>query len=115
MGFFTVNHTVSFERSDTQPIETLGLVTNTISENNTHAVLTMAAVAAASTASMTSTDTRLQIRQVQQSNERRRIFEDNLASVCVGFVLVFLICHSPRLFMNIHEIITIHVNYHRYV
>ena len=98
-----MNHTVSFERSDTQPIETLGLVTNTISENNTHAVLTMAAVAAASTASLTSTDTRLQIRQVQQSNERRRIFEDNLASVCVGFVLVFLICHSPRLFMNIHE------------
>ena len=108
---------MSFERGDTQPIETLGLVSNsnTISENNTSAVLTMAAVAAAaSTVSATSTDPRLQIRQVQQSNERRRIFEDNLASVCVGFVLVFLICHSPRLFMNIHEIITIHVNNSKY-
>ena len=108
---------MSFERGDTQPIETIGLVSNsnTISENNTRAVLTMAAVAAASTASATSTDTRLEIRQVQQSNERRRIFEDNLASVCVGFVLVFLICHSPRLFMNIHEIITIHVNNSRFL
>ena len=53
---------------------------------------------------------RLQIRQVHQFNERRRIFEDNLAAVCMGFVLVFLMCHLPRLMLNIHELITIEVS-----
>ena len=66
------------------------------------AVLTMAA--AATTPSSTS---RLQLRHVQNCNERRRIFEDNLAAVCMGFVLVFLVCHFPRLLLNIHELITI--------
>ena len=46
---------------------------------------------------------------MHQFNERRRIFEDNLAAVCMGFVLVFLMCHLPRLMLNIHELITIEV------
>ena len=47
---------------------------------------------------------------MHQFNERRRIFEDNLAAVCMGFVLVFLMCHLPRLMLNIHELITIEVS-----
>lgn len=67
----------------------------------TTAVLTLAAAAA------TATNSRLQLRHVQHCNERRRLFEDNLAAVCMGFVLVFLVCHFPRLLLNIHELITI--------
>ena len=70
-------------------------------ETATTAVLTLAAAAA------TATNSRLQLRHVQHCNERRRLFEDNLAAVCMGFVLVFLVCHFPRLLLNIHELITI--------
>ena len=70
-------------------------------ETATTAVLTLAAAAA------TATNSRLQLRHVQVCNERRRLFEDNLAAVCMGFVLVFLVCHFPRLLLNIHELITI--------
>lgn len=68
------------------------------------AVLTMAAAAANTTSS-----SRLQLRHVQNCNERRRIFEDNLAAVCMGFVLAFLVCHFPRLLLNMHELITMKV------
>ena len=64
-------------------------------------MLTIAAAAA------TATNNRLQLRHVQHCNEKRRIFEDNLAAVCMGFVLVFLVCHVPRLLLNIHELVTI--------
>ena len=57
----------------------------------TSAVLTLAAATAT-----TAANSRLQLRAVQHCNERRRIFEDNLAAVCMGFVLVFLVCHFPR-------------------
>lgn len=50
---------------------------------------------------------RLHRRRVQTVNERRRRFEDNLAAIFMGFVLVFLVCHFPRLLLNIHELITI--------
>ncbi|TRY63922.1 hypothetical protein TCAL_14299 [Tigriopus californicus] len=50
---------------------------------------------------------RLHRRRVQTINERRRRFEDNLAAIFMGFVLVFLVCHFPRLLLNIHELITI--------
>ena len=30
-----------------------------------------------------------------------------MAVIFMGFILVFLICHSPRLFLNIHELATI--------
>ena len=66
------------------------------------AVLKLAAATAT-----TATNSRLDLRAVQNCNERRRLFEDNLAAVCMGFVLVFLLCHSPRLLLNIHELITI--------
>ena len=66
------------------------------------AVLKLAAATAT-----TATNSRLDLRAVQNCNERRRLFEDNLAAVCMGFVLVFLLCHFPRLLLNIHELITI--------
>ena len=44
---------------------------------------------------------------LQNINERRRRFEDNLAAIFMGFVLVFLVCHFPRLLLNIHELITL--------
>ncbi|XP_040577698.1 uncharacterized protein [Lepeophtheirus salmonis] len=50
---------------------------------------------------------RIKRRNVQSHNERRRNFEDNLAGIFMGFVSVFLICHIPRLLLNIHELITI--------
>ena len=43
----------------------------------------------------------------QNINERRRRFEDNLAAIFMGFVLVFLVCHFPRLLLNIHELVTL--------
>ncbi|QQP42184.1 Uncharacterized protein FKW44_016769, partial [Caligus rogercresseyi] len=33
--------------------------------------------------------------------------EDNLAVIFMAFILVFLICHLPRLLLNIHELLTI--------
>ena len=42
--------------------------------------------------------------QTLSQNERRRRFEDNLAAIFMGFVLVFLVCHFPRLALNIHEL-----------
>ena len=62
-------------------------------------VLTLAAAAASTT------NNRLKLRHVQSINEKRRYFEDNLAAIFMGFVFVFLICHMPRLFLNIHELI----------
>jgi hypothetical protein len=50
---------------------------------------------------------RLHRRHVQTINERRRRIEDNLAAIFMGFVLVFLVCHFPRLLLNIHELVTI--------
>ena len=64
---------------------------NGSSDEATTAVLALAAATAT-----TATNSRLQLRAVQHCNERRRIFEDNLAAVCMGFVLVFLVCHFPR-------------------
>ena len=66
---------------------------------------TVLAISTAQTVS--STDSRLKLRHVQSVNERRRHFEDNLAAIFMAFVLVFLICHMPRLLLNIHELITI--------
>lgn len=93
---------VSFEdEMIIDPIMEVGITDNRVGESATAAVLTMAVAAA------TATNSRLQLRHVQHRNERRRIFEDNLAAVCMGFVLVFLLCHVPRLLLNIHELITI--------
>ena len=41
------------------------------------------------------------------TNESRRKKEDNLAAVFMGFIIVFLVCHLPRLLLNIHELATI--------
>ncbi len=42
-----------------------------------------------------------------RKNERRRRAEDNLAKVFMGFILVFLLCHSPRILLDIHELLTL--------
>ena len=39
--------------------------------------------------------------------ERRRKAEDNLATVFLGFALVFLACHAPRIFIDLHELWTL--------
>ena len=89
---------------------------NDLSENNAEEFInrtngqlepTAAAVLTVTAAAASASHSRLQLRHVQHCNERRRIFEDNLAAVCMGFVLVFLVCHFPRLLLNIHELITI--------
>ena len=41
------------------------------------------------------------------TNESRRKKEDNLAAIFMGFIVVFLVCHLPRLLLNIHELATI--------
>jgi hypothetical protein len=40
-------------------------------------------------------------------NDSRRKKEDNMAVIFMGFILVFLVCHLPRLLLNIHELFTI--------
>ena len=45
--------------------------------------------------------------QATVSNESRRKKEDNMAVIFMGFILVFLVCHLPRLLLNIHELATI--------
>ena len=40
-------------------------------------------------------------------NESRRKKEDNMAVIFMGFILVFLVCHLPRLLLNIHELVTL--------
>ncbi len=57
--------------------------------------------------SINSTAAALLNRSVHNVNERRRRFEDNLAAIFMGFALVFLLCHLPRLLLNIHELLTI--------
>ena len=42
-----------------------------------------------------------------QSSVRRKQ-EDNLAVVFMGIVLVFGVCHAPRLFLSIYEMTDIH-------
>ena len=39
--------------------------------------------------------------------DSRRKQEDNMAVIFMGFILVFLVCHLPRLLLNIHELFTI--------
>ena len=51
----------------------------------------------------------------QVTNESRRKKEDNLAAVFMGFIIVFLVCHLPRLLLNIHELATIRYGYDKMV
>nr|XP_040563744.1 G-protein coupled receptor daf-37-like [Lepeophtheirus salmonis] len=41
-------------------------------------------------------------------NANRRKHEDNLATVFLGIVGVFLICHIPRIVLSLHETVVIH-------
>lgn len=45
--------------------------------------------------------------QSTRSSSQRRS-EDNLAAIFMGIILIFLICHFPRVMMNIHELAIIH-------
>ena len=40
------------------------------------------------------------------SRTQRRKHEDHLAMIFLGFIFVFLICHLPRILLDIHELIT---------
>ena len=40
------------------------------------------------------------------SRTQRRNHEDHLAMVFLGFILVFLLCHLPRILLDIHELAT---------
>ena len=42
-----------------------------------------------------------------QKKEDNARSENSLAAIMMGYVLVFLICHSPRLILNLHELMTI--------
>ena len=44
---------------------------------------------------------------VTANDAARRRVESNLAAIMMGYVLVFLICHAPRLLLNIHELANI--------
>ena len=67
-------------------------------------------------------------KEIAKVNARRRVLEDHLgesplsalvrisdrrnnavipASIFMGYILVFLVCHSPRLMLNIYELFTI--------
>ena len=41
------------------------------------------------------------------TQQARRRQEDNLAIVFMGIVLVFLVCHSPRIVLSVFEMIVI--------
>jgi hypothetical protein len=41
------------------------------------------------------------------NSNNKTAMESNLAAIMMGYVLVFLICHLPRLLLNIHELATI--------
>ena len=45
--------------------------------------------------------------QKSSTNENRRQKEDNLAVIFMGIVIVFLVCHFPRIFLSIHEMLVI--------
>ena len=68
----TIGHTVSFEQNceDERPLDLDFIATSRTAETATNAVISMAAVATTA-----STNSRLQIREVRNSNERRRVFE----------------------------------------
>ena len=40
------------------------------------------------------------------SRTQRRKHEDHLAMIFLGFIFVFLVCHLPRILLDIHELIT---------
>ena len=42
-----------------------------------------------------------------KANAKRRRMEDQLATIFMGYIVVFLGCHSPRLMLNIYELATI--------
>eukprot|EP00094_Tigriopus_californicus_P013623 TCALIF_13180-PA protein Name:"Protein of unknown function" AED:0.08 eAED:0.08 QI:0/1/0.33/1/0/0.33/3/0/400 len=42
------------------------------------------------------------------TSSTRRKNEDNLAVIFMGIILIFLICHFPRILLNIYELATIH-------
>ena len=47
-------------------------------------------------------------KKVSTSNtENRRQKEDNLAVIFMGIVIVFLVCHFPRIFLSLHEMLVI--------
>ena len=47
-------------------------------------------------------------KRVQSSaSENRRQKEDNLAVIFMGIVIVFLVCHFPRIFLSLHEMLVI--------
>ena len=46
-------------------------------------------------------------RSQQQEKARRRKAEDNLAIVFLGFAMVFLVCHTPRIAIDLHELLTL--------
>jgi hypothetical protein len=46
------------------------------------------------------------VKPSKEEKERGRT-ENSLAAIMMGYVLVFLICHSPRLLLNLHELTTI--------
>ena len=39
-----------------------------------------------------------------RSNKERQKKEDHLSTIFMGYVLVFLVCHTPRLFLSIYEL-----------
>jgi len=41
----------------------------------------------------------------RSSNINRRRMEDNLAMIFMGIVAVFLLCHFPRIFLGVHEMV----------
>ena len=41
------------------------------------------------------------------TTENRRQKEDNLAVIFMGIVIVFLVCHFPRIFLSLHEMLVI--------
>ena len=41
------------------------------------------------------------------TSENRRQKEDNLAVIFMGIVIVFLVCHFPRIFLSLHEMLVI--------
>jgi hypothetical protein len=43
-----------------------------------------------------------------RQQQQRRTTEDHLAMIFMGIILLFLVCHLPRILLGFHEIATIH-------
>ena len=98
--FFTENNQLAScndIKVETTGTNTIATSTMTSSSKSNGAQTTSIRIAPSST---------VKVSKAQKKEDNARS-ENSLAAIMMGYVLVFLICHSPRLILNLHELMTI--------